>query len=196
MENHLDCNDELLISVSNGDEQAFGDLFFQYKDIVYSIALSITANACDAEEVVQDVFSRLWANKASLPKINAFKYWIKTVARNRALTVLKKRSVEMKRMGSLLNYFPLELPNAEQEIQKKELQSLISDAMDKLSPQQRRIFELSKLSGMDRNAVAKRLGLSSTTVSNHLSIALKAVRTYLFEHRYMLFLFMAAPFFF
>mgnify|MGYP001556355859 CR=1 FL=1 len=88
---------DLLISISNGNELAFGKLFSQYKDTVYSIGLALTANTFDAEEVVQEVFSRIWRYKETLPNIIVFDFWIKTVARNRGLTLLKRKAVEIKK---------------------------------------------------------------------------------------------------
>lgn len=177
---------DLLISICNGNEQDFGKLFFNYKDLVFSIALTVTGNSFDAQEVVQDVFSRIWLYKQTLSTIGNFNAWVRTVSKNRSLTLLKKRAVELKNKELLAGHLPRATNSAEGLIQKKELQILINNAMQELSPQQRKIFELSKLDDMDRGTIAKRLGLSATTVSNHLTAALKVVRGYLFEHQYFL----------
>jgi len=179
----------LFISISNGDEQAFGKLFFAYKDMVYSIALVFTENKADAEEIVQEVFSRVWKHREKLPEINEFTAWIKTVTRNRCLSDLKKKAVEMQRKKEISYYLSLETENTGQGVEAKELQALIHEAMAQLSTQQRKIFELSRLQGMDRNTIARMLDISPATVSVHLTIALRTVRNFLRQHRHNIFTF-------
>lgn len=177
-------NNHLFISLAEGNEQAFRELFFSYKDLVYSIALSYTSNHSDAEEIVQEVFSRLWKYREDLPQVNEITAWIRTVTRNQSFSALKKKAIELKRKKELAGYFPVQIENPGQAmIHEKELQVILNEAMDRLTPQQRKIFELSRLQGLDRNAIAEMLGLSATTVSNHLTIALRTVRSFLYEHR-------------
>lgn len=179
-------NDHLFTSISSGDEQAFGELFFAYKDFVYSSALFYTKDHSDAEEIVQEVFSRIWKYRERLSEVNEFTAWIRTVIRNRSLSALKKKATEEKQKKELFGYFTREIENTEQGMKEKELQALLKEAMTKLSPQQCKIFELSTVQGMDRNTVAQLLGLSSKTVSNHLTIALRTIRSFLHEHKYVI----------
>lgn len=183
MGKHIFNDQDLLISIANGDQAGFEELFFKYKNLVFAISLKVTANSFDAEEVVQDVFSRIWIYRAGLTDINDLSSWIKAVTRNRALTLLQRRATELKNKQRISAQLTAVAPgSADGDIQRKEFQSLIRKSMGGLSPQQRKIFVLSKLHGMDRNAIARNLGLSATTVSNHLTAALKIVRAYLFKH--------------
>lgn len=179
-------NDHLLIDISNGNEQAFAELFFAYKDFVYSSALFYTKDHSDAEEIVQEVFSRIWKYREKLLEVNEFTAWIRTIIRNRSLSALKKKATEEKQKKELFGYFAHETENIEQGVKEKELQALLKEAMTKLSPQQCKVFELSMVQGMDRNTVAQLLGLSSKTVSNHLTIALRTIRSFLYEHKYVI----------
>lgn len=185
MEESIKDNDCLLAKIAGDNEQAFEELFNAYKNKVYSIALAFTENKTDAEEIVQDVFSRIWKYRKNLPGIENFPAWIITVTRHRSLTELKKiASVNMQKKA-LLRYSSYTSDiNAEHGVQEKELQTLLHDALNLLTPQQRKIFELSRLQGLDRKVVARTLDLSPATVSVHLTIALRTVRTFLHEHQY------------
>lgn len=178
-------NDCLLDKIADNDEQAFEKLFNAYKGRVYSIALVFTESNTEAEEIVQDVFSRIWKYREKLREIENFQAWITTVARHRSLTILKKIALEHTQREALFRFSNNKsVIDAEREIQEKELQALLHDALTRLTPQQRKIFELSRLQGLDRKTVARTLGLSPATVSVHLTVALRMVRSFLYEHHY------------
>lgn len=190
MNDLIDDDDDFLIRIAQGNEQAFGNLFNAYKHKVYSTALFLTKSETDAEEIVQDVFSRIWKYRRRLPEVKNFSAWIITVTRNRSLTVLKKIAIEHTRRQAML-YQPdcTSLADTESGLRRKELHLLLQSALRCLTPQQRKVFELSRLEGLDRKTVAASLGLSPATVSVHLTIALKRVRTFLYEYNYELTIF-------
>ncbi|MGF7230136.1 RNA polymerase sigma factor [Arachidicoccus sp.] len=185
--NALQEDDCLLSRISNGDEQAFRKLFMLHKDKVYSIALAYSETSSDAEEIVQEVFLRIWKYRSKLTSINNLDAWLTTVSRNRSLTLLQKRAVESKRKQSLHNYFPKTVNDTTYRIEEKQLQHMLEEALDQLSPRQRKIFELSRIQGKDRLTIAQSLGLSPATVSVHLSIAIRIVRSLLYGNIYKIF---------
>lgn len=185
MEDLVKNDDQCLESIAQGSEQAFERLFYAYKNKVYSMALLFTKNKVDAEDVVQDVFSRIWKYRRKLPEIKQFSTWIVTVTRHSALTFIKKMAMEQTKIDALQRFQQDCSPmDAENVVRKKELQSLMQSALLDLTPQQRKIFELSRLQGLDRKVVATSLGLSPATVSVHLTIALRRVRSFLYQHHY------------
>jgi len=186
MNRDLNVAEYVLAAVARGDQRAFAELFSTYKDFVYSSALYYTKDHADAEEIVQEVFSRIWKYREKLSEVYELTAWIRTIIRNRALSALKKKAINEKRKKDLYGYFMAETQDTEQGVKAKELQLLLSEAMDKLSAQQCKVFELATVQGMDRGAVAQLMGLSPKTVSNHLTIALKTVRSFLYEHKYVL----------
>jgi RNA polymerase sigma-70 factor (ECF subfamily) len=183
--NHsLTAYDEVavLFAVATGDQKAFSALFFRYKDQVYTIALTYTENRVIAEEVVQDVFVRVWKNRHKLKGIDDFSSWIYVIARNRALTALQKIAREGERKEELISYLPAEVSDAEKRVQDNYIEELLEKALTQLSPQQRKVFALSRLQGHSRKEVAEMLNLTPATVSVHLTIALRSVRAFLTNH--------------
>jgi len=183
--NHsLTAYDEVavLFAVTTGDQKAFESLFFRHKDRVYTIALTYTENRVIAEEVVQDVFVRVWKNRHKLKGIDDFSSWLSVIARNRALTALQKIARESERREELISYLPTEVSDAEERVQNNYMEELLENALTRLSPQQRKVFVLSRLQGHSRKEVAEMLNLSPATVSVHLTIALRSIRAFLTNH--------------
>jgi len=172
----------VLLAVTAGDQKAFGELFFRYKDRVYTIALTYTENRVIAEEVVQDVFVRVWKSRHKLRAIDTFSSWIHVIARNRALTALRKIAREGERREELISYLPTEVSDAEERVQDTYMEELLETALTRLSPQQRKVFVLSRLQGRSRKEVAEILHLTPATVSVHLTIALRSIRAFLTNH--------------
>lgn len=171
--------EELIAAISQGKESAFKMLFDQYKHRVYATAFAFTENKADAEEVVQEVFLRVWKGREKLPEITLFSAWLHTVTRNRCLTALKKKAIEQQRRIEISTNLPISTEDTDANIQEKEMQTLLHTALTRLSPQQRKVFIMSRLQGLDRKTIAKKLELAPATVSVHLTIALKSMKRYL-----------------
>lgn len=173
---------EILFAVAAGDQQAFRKLFYQHKDRIYGIALRYTGDEFTAEEIVQDSFVRVWKNREKLTDIINFQAWLYQIVRNCCFTALRKMAAEGKRKEELLSWNPSELTRGEGAMEGLHFQELLKKALDCLSPQQRKVFELSRIQGLDRAIIAGQLGLSPATVSVHLTIALRIVRAFLAAH--------------
>lgn len=180
MEHFLDIL-ELIAATSRGNETAFKQLFEMFKDRVYSTAYAYTENRADAEEIVQEVFLRIWKNREKLPQIEIFPAWLHTITRNRCLSALKKKALEEQRHREVLSNMTINAVITEASTQEKEMESILQSALGDLSPQQRKVFIMSRLQGLDRTTIAQKLELAPATVSVHLTIALKAVKSYLMK---------------
>jgi RNA polymerase sigma-70 factor, ECF subfamily len=169
----------LLSAVAGGDQKAFGELFSTHKDRTYTIAFILTDDPLIAEELVQDVFLRIWKNRDKLTTLDDFAAWLYTITRNRALTALQKIAREGRNRSEFISYLPEKVNDAGSKMDDHDMQQLLETALSRLSKQQRRVFELSRLQGYSREEVAQALGLAPATVSVHLTIALRSVRAFL-----------------
>ncbi len=178
-QNQLYTDNELFLRTSRGDERAFTDLFYRWKDKVFGIAYHFTEHPFRSEEIVQDVFLYLWTNRVGLAAIDQPEAWIYTLARNRSMTAFKTLLRDASSRAEALEYLPRqEAPNSG-NLELDDLKRTLEQALNLLTPQQRRVFELSRLEGYDREAVAREMGIAKATVSVHLTIALRTVRAYL-----------------
>ena len=172
-------NKILFTAVAGGDQKAFAELFAKYKDRTYTIAFLLTDDVVVSEELVQDVFLRVWKNRHKLHELEDFPSWLYTITRNRALTALEKIARDGKNKAEFISYLPAEINDTDTKITDQHLNQLLETALSRLSKQQRKVFELCRLKGFNREEVALQLGLSPATVSVHLTIALRSVRAFL-----------------
>src|SRR5689334_1223372 len=83
----------LLRAISKGDEKAFAEIFHRYRNKIYSVAFRLTNSAQVSEEVLLDVFLKVWAKKEELPEVKDFAAWLFIITRNRVFSTLKQMAV-------------------------------------------------------------------------------------------------------
>jgi len=173
---------ELLLMVSTGDEKAFRQMYDQYWNRIYTMALLYFKSPVMAQDMVQEVFLKVWVNRAELPSINNFGAWLHIIARNLLLTTLRKKTTLLTGRMDDDNSVPDQRPTAEEQLSVKETAGLIRRAIEQLPPQQQKIYRMSKEQGLKLTEIAAALHLSHNTVREHMSKALKNIRLYLLRH--------------
>ncbi|MGN6421332.1 MAG: RNA polymerase sigma factor [Pseudobacter sp.] len=180
MTSKLHPEEELLLQrVADGDEIAFRELYDRYREKIYSFAVQLTKSEDKADEIVQEVFMKLWANRNSLQHVQHFSGWLHRIARNLFIDALRKIAREQVARKELLYLKQDSTAVSPDLLQNKELANALQQALGKLSPQQRTIFEMSRIQGMKRDEIARELKLSENTVKVHLTRALNSIREYL-----------------
>lgn len=174
-----DDNSELLKRIAEGNEQAFGSLFYSYSSVVRGFALKFTKSEDIADEIVQEIFLRIWLNRDRLEHVENIKAYLYRYASNACLSHIRKTLRENRHID---NYKLQQDPISNDTINSialKDVSRLIKIAVDKLPPQRRKIYHLSRVQGKSINEIAEYLGLSANTVKNTLVSALKSIREYL-----------------
>jgi len=169
---------ELLLRSAGGDEKAFAEIYHFYYRKVFSLAFKYTKSNVLAEDALQEVFSKLWMQNEKLAAITHFKAYLYTITRNHLFNVLRKISREQLLVNELMNV-PLNQPSVVDEITRKQLLEKLHNAVKKLSPRQRQVFELGKLQGVKHEEIAKQMNLSRESVKKYMMDAVKAVKTHL-----------------
>jgi len=169
----------LLQQVANGDMVAFRQLFDGYKLRLFSFVFQMTHSKVDAEEIVQEVFAKLWEIRADLVRVEYPGKYIYTIARNKTLNHL----TWLARDRQLLQQVWLNLSQSDNStealLQAQESQRLIDNAINRLSFQRQTIFRLSREQGLTHEEIAARLGLSKSRVKNILVEILKHIKDHL-----------------
>ena len=164
---------------AGGDEAAFTQLFYLYRHRLYSFALRITESPELAQDMVQDVFLKLWKDKSHLDKVENFGSFVFKMAQNQAINAFKRMANETLILAKIQNEVLEFETGAEENVEYKEVQHLINDVLKKLPPQQNLVFKLSREQGLKHAEIAQLLKISPYTVKNHLVIALQTIREYL-----------------
>jgi RNA polymerase sigma-70 factor (ECF subfamily) len=169
---------ELLARIAQGDEKAFHSLFSQYKHKVYHTALRLLQSTAHAEDVLQEVFMKIWLGRDRLTEINCFSAYLNTITRNHIYNALRKLANEELLLEKLLPPQPAadRQDEAIGNMSLRELQDALRKVMATLTPQQKKVFELSRMEGLKHEEIAVRLNISRETVKKHVSEALRIIR--------------------
>jgi RNA polymerase sigma-70 factor (ECF subfamily) len=169
----------LLDRIAGGDEKAFTRLFEEYSDITYGFAIAYTKTAESAEEVVQDIYLKLWLGRERLREIQNFKDHLFIITRNYLIDYLRKKLREKRYRQQLADHFAEAGPTPHEELLYKESRERIGKAVATLPPRQQAIYRLRRNEGLPLTEIALKMNISRLTVRNHLNKALGAIREYL-----------------
>ena len=187
----------ILRRMIEGDENAFKYFFDAYYDDLCNFVNSYLRDESLSEDVVQSIFIYLWEKKDSLPANCSIKSYLYTASKNKSLNQLRNAKNKNRIMGELLTQ-PELISDEEANLflEFEELKSIISDAVDVLPSQCKIIYQLSRNEGMTNKEIAERLGITTKTVENQMTIAIRKMKDFLQPYRDQIFiLFITANFF-
>lgn len=179
--NTIQEEQRLFKQIADGNEMAFGTVFHKYNSRLFSVVLNITKSESEAEEIIQNVFLKLWLNRNTLNEIEKPSAWLYKVASNLALSFLRTKAVQMRHEKLLHWHQPVEQDEIQLELEAKELKIFVSQAVDNLPPGRREIYKLSRQHGLNRIEIARQLGITESTVKNQLGSALKFIHQYIIQ---------------
>lgn len=178
------ATDVLLDRIVGSDEHAFRQLYNRYHQKIYAIGYYLTHSQAVSEDIVQDVFLKIWNKRADLQKVRHFESWLRIIVRNHTLNMLEKAAkerltgmVQSARAGDALAE-TLVAPQLEQ----KEINHLIQKAIDQLPAQQKKAYLLSRQEGFKTAEIAEIMDLSIYTVKNHLKAATASIIAFCRNH--------------
>lgn len=175
-------DEELMVTIAEGETGALEALYDRYGGPAYSLALRILGDREAAEEVVQDAFVAVWRSAETYdPKSGRLYSWLLKITRNRAIDELRRRSVPTRDPsagGRSLDGEPD--PAQDQEAPEAawtaELRSVVGAALDGLPRDQREVLEMAYMRGWSQREIAERTGIPLGTVKTRTRLALKKLR--------------------
>ncbi len=176
----VDNEKDLFAWIAKGDEAAFADLFNLFLPKLYPFIIKFTRSEQATREVIQETFLRVWLNRDKLDEIENPGGWLFKVASNECYTYARKMVLHAKFSYPLLSEAGT-ATSTEDWLDLKELNQLISDAVDQLPPQRKKIYQMSRNEGKSIPEIAAALQISPNTVKNALVTSLKFIREYLIK---------------
>jgi RNA polymerase sigma-70 factor (ECF subfamily) len=164
-----------------GQVDALSELYDRYGRMVYSIALNSIGDAAVAEEVVQDVFLRVW-EKAGTYDVGIAKVstWLTSIARHRAIDEFRrgmrrpeKTSVSWTELSSSDSLYG---PGPEEETELSMQNKFVREALNTLAPEERKALALAYFMGYSQSEIAQRLSLPLGTVKTRIRNAMQKLR--------------------
>lgn len=166
---------ELIIALKEGDIQAFSQLFDRYGKRLFHFSVGYLKSAENAEEIVQDVFLKIWNNRQELLAQKSFESYLFTIAKNGILNTIRKSKSEQ----VYLNYkkiHPDKNVLLDDELDYKELEKAYTESVEKLSSKRKEIYLLSRQHSLSNAEIADRMNISVKTVENQMTSALSHIR--------------------
>ena len=170
---------QLVEKIIQSDQSAFKTIFEQYSKPIFQFLCRKLNNKDEAEDLVQEVFIRVWNSREKLDANKSFKSYLYTIANNIAIDYYRKNK------KSMLNIEDYEYQCIYFEDGNFDIPNHIKKEINKLTPMQKNVFYLSRFEGLSNNEISEMLGLSKRTVENHISRALKKLKENL---QYLLFI--------
>jgi RNA polymerase sigma-70 factor (family 1) len=173
---------QLLKQIANGDQVAFEQFYNIHWSRIYSLALTYLKSSVQAQDVVQEVFLKIWVKRQNLSHVENPASYVYIMGRNEIINALKKKISLDWLTEEQAELIPDNFMLPHEEIDLKQLQQNIGRAIDNLPDRQKLIFKLSREEGLNHEQIAARLGIEKSTVKNHIVRALNTLRSNLELH--------------
>lgn len=173
---------DLLERASNGDRVAFSKLYSAYLSNLYRFIFSLCNTKETSEEVIQEVFMKLWEDKETLKSIISFKSYLYKCAKNILLNQLKKQKTQLKQFSVLeksIHSCPIE---SDEQLVYDEYYQISQLAINQLPEKRREIFRLRLDDDLSLDEIAVKLSISKSVVKKQLYAGITFVRRQLAKH--------------
>jgi RNA polymerase sigma-70 factor (ECF subfamily) len=175
----IKSDEELLLSLQKGNQAGLDELFRRHYAALCLVAVRLTKDQADAEDIVQDFFLSIWKKRSVLPQIDNVGAYLRRSVRNRSLNFLRdQKRIPRGEDDELIN-LATSAESTSQALETEELQLKIDRAIEMLPERCRLIFVLSRLEDMPQKEIAEALGISRKTVENQMGRAYQFLKQYL-----------------
>ena len=175
-------DEELMARLSFRDLEAFRTLYKRYSGLVYSASLRVLRDANLAEDMVQEIFLRIWRKPESyVSQRGKFATWLTSVARNRAVDEIRSRNRRYRHETASPEEQEWDVPGDERDdpaltAELSDQRRLILAAMSGLPPEQKKVIELAYFGGLTQQEIAERLQQPLGTVKTRIRLGMQKLR--------------------
>lgn len=163
-------------NLKRGDALAFEELFHIYGKRLYHFSLGYLKSKPDAEEIVQEVFLKIWHLRASLDPDLSFNAYLFKIAYRQIMERFRKTSLERRYLADISTEVVTFTDEMNERADYHSLLELVRKSIDRLPPRQKEVLLMRRSGGMAVADIAEKLGLSPKTVEHHLTEALKNIK--------------------
>jgi len=168
-----DISRDAIRGASKGDMQSFEEIYRKTSGFVYSVALRVTCNETDADEVTQDVFMKIYKNVGKFHFLSSFKTWVYRITVNAAINHQKAAEKHLSRRADYDSAIQAARTDetARDDIDKQGVKERVSVLLGALNPEQRACMVLREIEGLDYKEIAGALRININTVRSRLKRA-------------------------
>jgi len=170
---------KLVKGLVNGDKKALDEIYLFYYPRLYSFAKGFLKVEDDINDILQDVFIKLWENRKKIKNTETFNGWIFTITKNGIISYfrekikLNKFELRVKEMATSEAYL------LDDKTEYKDIKEKVDQLINQLPDKRKQVFKLSREQGLSHKEIANQLGISIKTVEDHITHASKFLRAHL-----------------
>ncbi len=171
---------DLLAKMANGSESAFSTIYCKYKPALVSFIKSLIKLDDVAEDLTQQVFLSVWLNRRDINPELSFSSYLFTIAKNNTLNFIRKENNNRRYLKDRIwDEMLFGRSYTDETIEHDELLKTLKEAIDLLTDQKKKIFEMSRKQGLTHEQIAKELKISKNTVKNHMVDSVAFIKKYI-----------------
>jgi len=165
----------LLEQIRAGNEHAFAALYERYAGRLYGNLIKLVKDRNVAQELLQDVFLKLWEKRKSIQVESSFAAYLFSITKHMALNFSRRVVLDARVVSVLAAGTPSGYSHIEEGVVAKELELLYDNAVNALPPKRRTVYLLCKHEGKSYEEVSRELGISTSTINDHMVKALRFI---------------------
>ena len=174
--NPLHKESELLIKIAEGDQLAFCTIFDHYQKYVFSFGRKLTRSEEMAEEIVQDVFLKIWFARDRLKAIENFGAYLNILVRNHSFNLLRQTAYQQRTNQAMRLSLSDQDNSTQNMLDYRETVKILNEAIELLPDQQKLVYTLCHRDGLKYEEAALKMNISAATVHYHMKLALNTIR--------------------
>ena len=180
--------DELLKQLHLGSQEAFAALYQRYSEKLYRNILSLVKDENTAEELLQDIFIKIWQHRESIYIKQKFEGYLFRLSYNRVIDYFRQVKRDRELYTRLQKAASRYYTHIEEAMITRENEELLFKAIAGLSPQRRLAYKMCKLDGLSYQEASERMGISLSTLKNHMASARQHIYEFILTHQEIAFI--------
>ncbi len=178
-----DYNEKTMLAmVATGNRIAFTKLYTAQLPHLYRYIFLFTKSREETEEILQEIFIKIWENREKLAAIESLKDYLFRMAKNKLLDKIRHQQIRQKVLSEIKRTKDITASTTSDQCAYREYYHIVQQAIEKLPPKRKLIFRLNIENGLSQDEIATQLNISKSVVKKQLYSASHFVRQYLFEH--------------
>jgi RNA polymerase sigma-70 factor (family 1) len=167
---------ELVLLLQQGDEQAFTTIYHRYKGVLFLHAYKRLHNQEDVKDIIHELFTTLWQKRSAIQITGQLSGYLYTAVRNRVIDCIARKQSESNYINGFQKFLDQGESVTDFRVRERQLHAVIEQEIAHLPPKMKEVFELSRKAHLSHREIAEQLDLSELTVKKHINNALKILR--------------------
>ncbi|NLR68679.1 sigma-70 family RNA polymerase sigma factor [Chitinophaga varians] len=179
----MSMEEEVLLRMIQGDESAFSSIYRHYHPSLYIYLLRFCKVPSLAEDLVHDVFLKIWEIRERINPQLSFSGYLYRIARNHVFKTISKLATDGQMREQLYQQLAgIDPANSDEVVRTKEYERLFEEALSKLTAQRLKVFRLCRQEGKSYDEAAALLGISRSAVKKHMVLGMRFIEDYVYRH--------------